>query len=62
MYDSSDNKCWICVSIREILILHYTWYTLNYLIYFQVPTFKHGDIVVNESLAACLYVAVGNQK
>uniref|UniRef100_A0A8C1WT65 Glutathione S-transferase rho n=1 Tax=Cyprinus carpio TaxID=7962 RepID=A0A8C1WT65_CYPCA len=22
----------------------------------QVPTFKHGDIVVNESLAACLYL------
>uniref|UniRef100_A0A672MA42 Glutathione S-transferase rho n=1 Tax=Sinocyclocheilus grahami TaxID=75366 RepID=A0A672MA42_SINGR len=24
----------------------------------QLPTFKHGDIVVNESFAACLYLEV----
>ena len=31
--------------------------TVNYFD-FQVPTFKHGDVVVNESLAICHYLEV----
>ncbi len=35
-----------------VLILHF------FPFYLQVPAFKHGDIVVNESFAACLYLEV----
>lgn len=27
----------------------------------QLPTFKHGDVIVNESYAACFYLEVPTQ-
>jgi len=33
---------------------------LHFYYYLQVPTFKHGDLIVNESFAACLYLEVNH--
>jgi len=35
-------------------------FNIAHLFILQLPTFKHGDLIVNESFAACLYLEVNH--
>lgn len=45
---------------RTQLRIHYAFMVVSLFLYscIQLPTFKHGDVVVNESVAACVYLEV----